>query len=316
MTECQASAAANNVVSFNDYKRKSPLKHRKDGFEGLMRSVKKLGVLSRPQRVLLGIICSACFGNGFFDKSKAWLCAEYQGSYQTICRILNQLEKMGFIETDGRGLTFRIFLTDLCYIDDIFELKKRYIEHLENDKKTDSRVLKNDKNNLKNENPTLISSKNVSKKNTDQGEKPPPDKPPKEPPTERSKTQPAVVLFSNNQIEKMGTHAKNICELCKNILTLASKTDTSFNPMLAVGKSLKANRQPGAIEETLMGIFNYWSTIDNPWRIYESQLKIKNQNYNAIEAQRMSDDYKRQLSATYERLNNAISGPQRIEPTT
>lgn len=296
MTYPPVSAAKSNVYQINDYRRKSPLKHRKEGFNGLTRILSRSGLLNFPQRIVLGIIFSAC-AYGFVKRSKAWLCQETGRAYSTICRIVNQLEKMGFIETVGRGAAFEIHLTDICYLDDIDEIKRR-LEQI----KTDRQVLTCEKKPLTSEKFTLMYNKKTEKKDTE----PPPDKPPEPPPGPPENNQAAPGLFSKDQIEKMGDYSQQIIDLCKRILILPAKNGTTFNPMQAIGKSLKNGKQPGAIAETINGMAKYWDTVENPWKVYENQLKIKNQNFNARNAENESKMHKNSLNTLKFELFNIL----------
>ena len=255
---------AAKIYNFNDYRRKNPLKDRKDGFEGLMRIVKILGVLTHKQRLLLGIICSACFDNGFFDKSKAWLCSEFQGSYPTICRILNQLEKLGFIELSGRGIKFRIFLTELCYIDDPIELKKQYDLIQKEKRKTDTLVLKNDRKSIKNENSTYISSKNFYKNREKSQPEQPPDQ--DENPLQNDKSQNGPFLKNN-----FGEYENDIKESC-DVIGKLPKKKVPFKPFGLSLSLVRSGISPQAISLALISIIKDWDLISvNPGKCLESR---------------------------------------------
>lgn len=252
------------IYEFNDHRRKSPLKDRKAGHEGLMRIVKSLGVLSRPQRVLLAIICSACFDNGVFKRSKAWLCKEYEAAYSTICRLLNELESLGFIELDGRGTQFKIFPTQLCYIDDPTELKKEFDLIQKEKLKTDMRVLKNEKKVLENENSTLFSSKNISK---NRGK--PPSAPPKNEPEKTTQKEPS----GNGPFSKniFGEYEDDIKKSCDSINKLPKKK-IPFKPFGLALSLVRSGISPQAISLALTSMVKDWNSIKvNPGKCFEAR---------------------------------------------
>ena len=91
----------------------------------------------------------------------------------------------------------------------------------------------------------------------------------------------------------MADHAEQIETACRDILELPARPGIPFNPMQAVGQSLKENKQPGAIAETLMGMTRSWANIETPWGIYLRQIKIKNQNWNARQTEIESKWFKK-----------------------
>lgn len=289
-----APSSATKIYPFEDYQRKSPLKNRKDGFEGLMRIVKSLRVLSRPQRCLLGIIVSACFDDGVFTKSKAWLCQEYDGAYSTICRLLNQLDSIGFIELDGRGANQRIFPTELCYIDDPVELKKQYDLIQKEKRKTDTLVLKNDRKSIKNENYTYISSKNFSKTDTAPPPEPPSEPPPNPPEKPPEKNEPTAVLFHKNTKEKLGPYHQAIAKYCAIIITMSGYSE-KLNPIKIVKWALKSNVHPKAIEDSLKFVTSFKSLDDvDPYAVVRNRSRTKTHKYNAKDAENECDKRKKE----------------------
>lgn len=136
---------------------------------------------------------------------------------------------------------------------------------------------------------------------------PPPNRPIKQPPaptdSQKEPNQPSVALFSENQIEKMGSHAAEIINHCITLKRIQEEGPISFNPTQAVGKSISEGKQPGAICETLKGIAKNWDSIKKPWGIFEAQLKIKNQNWNESREISQSNGHKEALK----KLSNIIS---------
>lgn len=275
-----------NVLNLDSY-RLSPLKNRKQGFDGLPRVITESGTLNLPQRFILGLICSAIGSHGELQRSKSWFCQRSRLAYSTVCRHLLSLQKIGFIETSGSGINFKIFLTDLCYFEDARQIKNTVKARL----KTDTQVLTCEKKLLTSENFTNILERKILRK-----EQPPPDTPPKPPEKPTETNLPSANLFSPGQIKKMGSYAKPIIENCKALI----EKNTRFNPMQIVGKAINNGNHPGAIDEILASFAKSKNAEklnpDQFWALYNHQIKIKNGNHNARDIERDSNARKSDMA--------------------
>ena len=261
------SALENNVITLHD---KSPSNQRKDGFNSLPKIINRHTGLSDAIKNVMGVLCSASMNSNSVSWSINRIAFEAGKEYKTTCRILNQIEKIGFITQQGKGATkqipYRVYFNDMCYIDDETELAKLIEKGLaslnkksvkpanslkiETFSKTENPVnsLKNESNSLKSEsmhlyNKQLFNNSLTISRNHEQ----PPPKPKKLKP-----------VFSANSVEF--TLSVLLFDLIRLKHPKARKPDFA-NWSKHVGYMLRLdNRTPDEIETVIR-----WCQQDNFW---------------------------------------------------
>lgn len=285
-----------NLIPAANIKQSKANPNKGDGRKMMMPwHIGRIPMSSNAFRAIIHIV-SAYGSDGkivFKRKTLSELC---QLSLKQLDAVIIELKNIGLIETKRTGRSLRFYLSDIFWQD---QIPLKVIDSPARENKPVSspsgelRVPPQGNSPIKDE-------KNLLK------EKKKPDPLPKAPKKPAPTAQPTAGPFSKNQIEKMGDHAPSIVKSCDEIKSKL-KLGERFNPYQAVGGSLKDGKQPGAIAETLTGMAKNWKTIEIPWRIYESQLKIKNQNWNAIEHEKMSRRYKNELINGLKGISDAMS---------
>lgn len=212
----------------------------------------------------------------FKRKTLSELC---QLSLKQLDAVIIELKNIGLIETKRTGRSLRFYLSDIFWQD---QIPLKVIDSPARENKPVSspsgelRVPPQGNSPIKDE-------KNLLK------EKKKPDPLPKAPKKPAPTAQPTAGPFSKNQIEKMGDHAKQIIETCKEISKLPHKSGRPYDPHSSVGMSLRANHNPGAIASVLNDMKKEWATITTPFGWYRSIIGNRSLNQNA-EDERASND--------------------------
>lgn len=204
----------------------------------------------------------------FKRKTLSELC---QLSLKQLDAVIIELKNIGLIETKRTGRSLRFYLSDIFWQD---QIPLKVIDSPERENKPVSspsgelRVPPQGNSPIKDE-------KNLLK------EKKKPDPLPKAPKKPAPTAQPTAGPFSKNQIEKMGDHAKQIIETCKEISKLPQKSGRPYDPHSSVGMSLRANHNPGAIAYVLTEMHKRWVEIESPFGWYSKIIGNQSLIFNA-----------------------------------
>lgn len=100
----------------------------------------------------------------------------------------------------------------------------------------------------------------------------------------KNKNRPPAVPFLSNSFDKeMKAFFESIKRSCQRIVELPAK-DKPFNPFQFVQHKLNLKNHPGAINETLQALVEYWETTKEPWAYANSIIKTRNQSWNEKES--------------------------------
>lgn len=121
-----------------------------------------------------------------------------------------------------------------------------------------------------------------------------------------NKGSPSVSFLKNNLDEKLSEFFKSIKNTCEQIQKLSSNGGKQFNPYQWTQQQLNKKKHPGAIDETLKAIADYWETTNEPWSYATSIMITKNQNWNERESIEIHNKLKGM--SVPEELKNLTSG--------
>lgn len=118
----------NNVIDFQSRLKKSPLTNLSKGHNETPRAISRQMALSDGIKHILGVIFSATFGTRYVNWTIEKIAYEAGKPYSTTCRLLNQIETIGFIVQSGKGISklerYQIYCTGMCDMEDEDELAK------------------------------------------------------------------------------------------------------------------------------------------------------------------------------------------------
>lgn len=99
-------------------------------------------------------------------------------------------------------------------------------------------------------------------------------------------------LSKNGHFENhVGKYLDGIISICE---AIQKKPDQKkFNPFQYAQLQTNQKKHPGAILDVLKTIFDYWETIDSPWRYANTCMKSINQNYNEADHKTKADKFKK-----------------------
>lgn len=118
--------------------------------------------------------------------------------------------------------------------------------------------------------------------------------------------------FSSKHFKgKVGEFLQSIVLTCQRIQKLPKKNGRPFNPFQWVQKQVNNNAHPGAIDETLKALENYWDSTEKPYAYADSILKTKDGNWHEkdhIEDHEQTKTMWKNMLADSEELKKLVAG--------
>ena len=104
-------------------------------------------------------------------------------------------------------------------------------------------------------------------------------------------------------VPKADDYLPEIVDRCRRIQKLPKKPGRPFNPFQWVQEQVNNRGHPGAINETLAALIDYWATTKTPYGYANNIFKTKNGNWHEKEAIRDHEEIKA-------RIQELLSAPQ------
>ena len=201
----------------------------------------------------------------------------------TLDRSIAELKKLKLIETERNGKSLDFYLMDAFWQDEpVLKIIPKSHHQCEN------RVITDDDSLIKEQ-------KDIIKKKKTAPESDRPPKPiEKKSPSEQKPFEPSAVFFHKNTKQKLGQHSNKIAIDCAKIVNMPGYNDKQ-NPIKLVKWAISRNIHPEALADSLSFITTLETLAGSDlYAIVRNRNNVKGQKYNAMDAEKMCNEYKRQ----------------------